>query len=286
MTPAAATPSRADTTGAPRRRQRPAQAEEATPAETAAPAVPATAREWVSFDDPAEDRTWLLDATFLASGWRCLYGDGCQGVLTAPAPERLEGCCSYGAHFSDADDVARVEEAAAALRADQWQHRAVGRRRGIAARSGRTVTTRLVGGACIFLNRPGFPGGAGCALHRAALEGGRPPLEVKPDVCWQLPLRREDHADATGHVTTTVTQWERRNWGPAGEEFAWWCTEAPAAFGAGEPVYRRCADELVALTSPAVYAMLCDHLAARQGSGPSAGAVPLPHPVVRRRTAP
>ncbi len=29
--------------------------------------------------------------------------------------------------------------------------------------------TRLVDDACIFLNRPGFAAGAGCALHTAAL---------------------------------------------------------------------------------------------------------------------
>ena len=245
--------------------------------------APASAREWVSLEDPDEERTWLLDCTFLASEWRCLFGEGCQGVLTGPTPERQEGCCSYGAHFSGPEDVARVQAAAADLRPDQWQHRAIGRRKGVAARSGRATTTRLVDGACIFLNRPGFPGGAGCALHRAALEAGRPPLEAKPDVCWQLPLRREDHTDATGHVTTTLTQWERRHWGPAGEAFAWWCTEAPAAFTGGTPLYLRCADELVALTSPAVYAMLCDHLDARRlATGPPAAGVPLPHPVVRR----
>ena len=37
---------------------------------------------------------------------------------------------------------------------------------------GRNIATRIVTGACIFLNRPGFPGGPGCALHRAALERG------------------------------------------------------------------------------------------------------------------
>ena len=40
------------------------------------------AREWVSFDDPEEDgRRWQIDVTFLLSHWRCIFGDGCQGVL-------------------------------------------------------------------------------------------------------------------------------------------------------------------------------------------------------------
>ena len=49
--------------------------------------------------------------------------------------------------------------------------------------------TRVVDGACIFLNRPGFAGGAGCALHLAAVDAGESPIDWKPSVCWQLPIR-------------------------------------------------------------------------------------------------
>jgi hypothetical protein len=145
---------------------------------------------------------------------------------------------------------------------------------------GATVT-RLVDDACIFLNRPGFPGGAGCALHRAALERGQAPLELKPDVCWQLPLRREEETEDSGHVTTTVTQWDRRHWGEGGAEFHWWCTEAPEAFRGAEPVYRSLKSELVAMVGPAVYRMLAAYLDTRERGE----AVPLPHPTVRSRPA-
>ena len=63
--------------------------------------------------------------------------------------------------------------------------------------------TRLVDDACIFLNRPGFAAGAGCAFHIAAVNRGVNPLTLKPEVCWQLPLRREDQVDdEDGHVTS------------------------------------------------------------------------------------
>ena len=39
---------------------------------------------------------------------------------------------------------------------------------------GETVT-RLLDDACIFLNRPGFAGGAGCAFHIAARGGASTP---------------------------------------------------------------------------------------------------------------
>lgn len=241
--------------------------------------VPQEAHEWVSFEDPEEERTWVFDVTFLLSGWECIFGNGCQGVLTGPAPELVQGCCSYGAHFTDDDDVARVEAAATTLSDEDWQFAKAGRKRGVVKtqRDG-TRTSRLVEGACIFLNRPGFAAGPGCALHRAALSRGQEPLELKPDVCWQLPLRREDTTSEDGRVTSTVSQWDRRHWGDGGLEFHWWCTEAPEAFRAKTPVYKSMGAELTAIAGPVVYRNLVDYLDARVTSG-----TPLPHPVLRKR---
>ncbi len=215
---------------------------------------PDDVREWLSFADPDEDRTWLFDLTFLTGGWSCLYGHGCQGVLTAPAPELALGCCSYGAHFTGEEDARRIEELAAALGPEQWQFRSRALRRRADGTSGplkrapgKPITTRLADDACIFLNRPGFPAGAGCALHLAALAEGMDPMRYKPDVCWQLPLRREDEVETNGHVVSRVTQWQRRHWGPAGFEFGWWCSEDPAAHRAATPLYERMDAELRAL---------------------------------------
>ncbi|HLI02012.1 MAG TPA: hypothetical protein VKV06_14585 [Acidimicrobiales bacterium] len=247
---------------------------------------PPDAHEWVSFEDDEEERTWVFDLTFLRSGWRCIFGAGCQGVLTAAAPELERGCCSYGAHFTDDADVERVLAAAGTLTDDQWQMKPqVVDRDGslpddlVTTEEGGARVTRLVDDACVFLNRPGFPGGAGCALHRAALETGRLPLELKPDVCWQLPLRRDETVDDRGHVTTTITQWERRHWGAGGDDFHWWCTEAPEAFTSPEPVWRTLAAELVALVGPTVYLKLVGYIRHRESDG-----VPLPHPAVRPRS--
>ncbi|MGH9226616.1 MAG: hypothetical protein ACRD2W_23160 [Acidimicrobiales bacterium] len=234
-------------------------------------------REWVSFEDAHEQRTWVFDVTFLLSRWTCVFGHGCQGVLTGPTPELVQGCCSYGAHFTGEEDAARVEAAAATLSAEDWQFRAAGRRRGVLKtnRSGEVVT-RMVGDACIFLNRPEFAGGAGCALHRCALATGQRPMDLKPDVCWQLPLRREDREEGEGRVTSVISEWGRAQWGPGGAEFHWWCTEAPEAFTAEEPVYRAMADELVGMVGTEVYARLAAYLDDR-----AAAATFLPHPTVR-----
>lgn len=250
--------------------------------------APIDAHEWLSFADPEEDRTWRFDVTFLMSGWQCVYGRGCQGVLTEAAPERAEGCCSYGAHFTDDEDLQRVKAAARGLNPTQWQFLGHGSRApGIAVRrrAGQAAKTRMVEGACIFLNRPGFPGGPGCALHRAAIERGVPPMELKPDVCWQLPLRREDTTNADGSVTSTLCQWERAHWGAGGAEFAWWCTEAQEAFRGRSPVWRHMRAELEALIGPSVYQLLAGYLEAREEAAAGRDGVSvafLPHPATRK----
>lgn len=222
----------------------------------------------------------MFDVTFLSSSWTCIFGNGCQGVLTAPAPELVQGCCSYGAHFTDEEDVQRVEAAAKTLTAEQWQFIDHGAKGIIKRSKSGEVTSKLVDDACIFLNRPGFAKGAGCAFHVAAMERGIPHAELKPDVCWQLPLRRYDEADEdTGRVTSTVTEWTREHWGGGGEEFAWWCTEAPEAFVGHQAVYKELAPELIGIAGEPVYAELAQYLDGRMAS--TAGGTPLPHPVRR-----
>ncbi len=256
-------------------------------------AVASGAHEWFSFPDPGEDRTWVFDVTFLESAWTCIFGRGCQGVLTGPAPELVQGCCSYGAHFTGKADIKRVAAAAATLSDEQWQYRrkALPRSKQKNLRFARTgkdgqLVTRTVDGACIFLNRPGFPGGPGCALHRAALERGKNPLELKPDVCWQLPLRREDTTSDDGWVTSTIRQWDRHDWGPGGDEFHWWCTEAPEAFVGTRPVWNELSAELEQMVGKGIYRRLASYLAARSPGPGKVGGPPKPvavkHPALRR----
>ena len=128
--------------------------------------------------------------------------------------------------------------------------------------AGRT-RTRVVDGACVFLNRPGFEGGEGCALHLAALDAGESPIDWKPSVCWQLPLRVDwallDDADPDGPETATVRRWSRADWGEQGRVMAWCCTERDdggEAFSGDAPVVDSLADELVALAGHEVHVEL------------------------------
>ena len=118
------------------------------------------------------------------------------------------------------------------------------------------------------------PGGPGCALHRAALRHGERPLDWKPDVCWQLPLRLDDHTDENGFHTFTLREWKRRDWGEGGEEFHWWCTESPDAFVGQMPVYEGLRDELVELCGEQPYTLFVEHVRARTTTW-------LPHPALK-----
>jgi hypothetical protein len=116
--------------------------------------------------------------------------------------------------------------------------------------------TRVVDGACIFLNRPGFPGGSGCALHLAAVQGGESPIDWKPSVCWQLPIKVDWSDDGAGGEVANVRAWSRADWGPEGETMAWCCTEGTLAHVGERPVVESLGEELEAVVGTRVYVEL------------------------------
>jgi hypothetical protein len=246
---------------------------------TPAAPLPEGTHEWVSLPDDEHNTTWLFDVTFLESNWTCIFGRGCLGVLTAPAIEMEQGCCSYGAHMTGDDDRARVEAAAARLTPDEWQFIGMARKRGGAIRVDRSgeIVTRLTDDACIFLNRPGFRGGPGCALHSAAVSRGEEPRHWKPDVCWQIPLHKQEERAQSGHTIITIRQWNRADWGAGGQEFHWWCTQSPEAFVGTRPVYEELRSELADMVDPVVHAELESYLRRRRTT-----VTAVPHPAVRQ----
>ncbi|MEZ5322719.1 MAG: hypothetical protein R2698_11730 [Microthrixaceae bacterium] len=96
-----------------------------------------------------------------------------------------------------------------------------------------------------------------------ALAAGERPLDWKPDVCWQLPLRLVGETDQNGHVTNTLREWKRRDWGDGGDEFHWWCTDAPDAFVGGSPVYESLRDEIVELVGEEPYGWFVEYVRTR-----------------------
>jgi hypothetical protein len=238
-------------------------------------------REWVEFPDPGDaGQVFRCDLTWLCSRWTCIWGAGCQGIV-AGRPD--DGCCTHGAHYTDDDDEKRVRKAAKRLTAATWQYHRTGTRDGLSEVDDEGARrTRTVDGACIFLNRPGFAGGAGCALHALALQAGRHPLETKPDVCWQLPIRRSfdrvTRPDETEVLVVTIGEYDRRGWGPGGHDLHWWCTGNTEAHVGREPVYASYRPELTALMGEKGYAELVRLCEARDAARSAARGPVAPHP--------
>ena len=244
--------------------------------------------EFVHVDDG--DTQWRFEREFLTSNWRCTFGDGCKGILREEAAELNQGCCSLGAHFGDGpagqEEARQLSAYVSMLTPELWQYHDAGTADHVAppandeSNDGADVAaepqlvagfygdasrtrTRVVDGACVFLNRPGFDGGEGCALHIAALAEGDSPTEWKPSVCWQLPLRVDwalvDDADSDGPEIATVRRWSRADWGEHGTTMAWCCTERSdggEAYSGDAPVVDTLADELQTLAGDAVYVQL------------------------------
>ena len=195
---------------------------------------------------------WRFDREFLLSRWACIWGRGCQGIGHEPAPELGLGCCSVGAELGDEDEARLIAALAATLDPARFEHRAEADRGGIFRDDART-STRVVDGACIFLNHPGFAGGAGCALHLAAIDAGESPIDWKPSVCWQLPVKVDWEAGEDDTEVATVHRWTRRDWGAEGETMAWCCTEGSLAYVGDRPVIDSLGPELEAIAGTEVY---------------------------------
>jgi hypothetical protein len=233
--------------------------------------------QWLSFDYAGE--TYMIDLTFMASRWSCIYGRGCPGIDDEPAPELELGCCTHGAYFTDKADRKRTRDLVLQLRDDEWQYKSEAEKLGGAIHKNDEGdwVTRVVDGACIFQNRSEFPGGAGCAFHQAALNRGERFIDWKPSVCWQAPLRLDYHVDDNEHLTNILREWKRRDWGEGGADFHWWCTEDSLAFVGAAPVYVTMKDEIIEMIGEAPYQKLAEHLDA-QLEGHL-----LPHPARRDR---
>ena len=226
-------------------------------------------RAWVEFVDPDdESQVMRCDLTWLTSSYMCIFGQGCPGIYKE-SPDT--GCCTLGAHFADKDDEKRVASFVAQLDDEHWQFRP--ERKKIRKSDWietdddgerKTLTHEYDGqSACIFHNRADFHSGAGCALHGLALTQGREPLETKPDVCWQLPIRRTfrtvERQDGSSYTEVSIGEYDRRGWGPGGHDLDWYCSGNTEAHVAVEPVYVTNAAELTELMGKAAYAELVRH---------------------------
>ncbi len=241
-------------------------------------------RQWFECADPADENQRIrADLTWLTSRWTCIFGRGCPGIYKS-SPEA--GCCTLGAHFSDKDDRKRTATWVAKLDASTWQHHATGTKQGWMVKEDGAWKTRVVGKkqgrACIFHNDPDFEGGYGCALHHLAQTEGISFTETKPEVCWQVPMRRSyetvEHPDETEKTVVVISEYDRGSWGPGGHDLDWYCSANSEAHIASDPVYISAKDELVALIGPEGYALVAEACSKLEQMRAGTGLSIAPHP--------
>ncbi len=280
-------------------------------------------REWFEFVNP-EDPEHIIscDLTWLLSRYQCAFGTpACLGI-DAANPD--VGCCGHGAFLCDDDDRGNLTATVERMVADKemlgiqwWQRQPEGlleefatEHAGDDAQDAQSKTdseeiepwlvwdeldndegepepalkTKVIEGACIFANRQGWPTGAGCALHQWAAHHGISHIEAKPEVCWQLPLRRledwEERADGVEILRTTITEYDRRGWGGGGEDFDWYCTGDPNTHRNAEAIWRTHRDELVELIGLPCYEILAQHCQAREAAGLAGAFGPSGYPLL------
>jgi hypothetical protein len=218
--------------------------------------------------------SWEFDLTFMLSNYQCIWGRGCPDISLQ---HTARGCCVEGVEIyrgrGDApgrEDLKKIRGRIKELTDEDWQNRRVTLQRGGRDPWGKarfkrdSVHTRLCRGACIFHNREDHPGGAGCALHVAALRRGENPMDWKPRICWQVPLFFDtDHKAKTTSVRASRTT----DWGGEGI-LDWWCTEHADAFSADQPVYVTMEAELRRVCGDPVYYELAAYCQARQARDP------------------
>jgi hypothetical protein len=231
-------------------------------------------RDWVEFENPANpEEIFKCDLTWLTSYWQCIYGNGCCGI-DADKPDA--GCCSDGAYYTGKEDEKRVFEAAKKLTRADWQFYDQARPKKVGGKLQITEIgldkdrkTKKIKDSCIFLNRvgyeaPGYTGSFGCALHHLALKEQVHFVDTKPDICWQLPIRRSWETREYGNEEITVVvigEYTRTAWGEGGADFDWYCTSNSEAHVGRVPVYKSSEVELTKMMGRKGYAelvKLCD----------------------------
>jgi hypothetical protein len=207
----------------------------------------------------AGETLWRFDRDFLTSNWTCIWGKGCKGITETADEARGHGCCSLGAELDGVDEARNLSAAAATIPAHLFQFRAEANQGTVFADESYSAT-RVIDGACIFHNRNGFAGGEGCALHLAAEYFDESPIDWKPSVCWQLPIKvdwemREDNVEVA-----TVRRWSRADWGAHGTKMAWCCTEGTDAYVGNSSVLDSLSDELTEIVGTEVFIQLRNRL--------------------------
>jgi hypothetical protein len=225
--------------------------------------TPGAGFDWFEFSMQGDPETHgevlrvRMNVSFLLSSWKCIFGQGCPGVLISGAMTD-RGCCQIGVHMEhDDEDYKRVRKYVGMLTEEDldedllkvvrskngkgWRYRDTSGEEGDSNLPGYDWHTTVVDGACVLANRAGgSTGKLGCSLHVLANRLGVHHSETKPNICWQIPIAVETEYDEESDQTLMTVDGSRgATWGQTNptdlEAPGWWCTETPDAYVTGNP---------------------------------------------------
>ena len=257
--------------------------------------------DWLTVWNDDDGYTTRVNLSFLASNWKCIYGQGCPGIFpksaTTIAPDIA--CCMDGFYMVDQDDYNTVDKHVGMLTPDDWdselqrEYTRTGKW-AIARRpftgddeedDGKSnVKSRVIRGGCIFANRAdgsvGSTGKIGCAfLHMGnRLNAGEHDIfdnseehkNYMPHVCSTVPIKTYWN-DAGEWVIDawSVDMWRIDRW-PFDEDGAsdsfthWWCVDSADAYVAKDMVVDRMRRELIDYLGDELYETVRSSIHARK----------------------
>lgn len=252
---------------------------------------PDSMREYLRINDVENERTFVVDMTFMLSRYGCMFGQCCSNrPHQVDGDKYSSGCCTESVLLSrenrwspeeDNDDVARIERLLPEMDESIFANKRDADRNGVMKTSASGETRmRVKNGRCIFANptpkKPGDPP-SGCAFHHLANRKGVSHVETKPEVCWEVPLWAEYVAREDGRDEIVITGMSRSDWGGDdnypdiseavenedyaaldGDYISWWCVDVPDAYSENNPcLYRSEENELRRIMGDTAYDQLC-----------------------------
>lgn len=231
-----------------------------------------------------DEKNYRVNLSWLVSNWKCIFGEGCPGHFgekdTTYAPDIA--CCSIGFVVDDRTDLAKVESYYEQLTDEDWdtELREVVRQKGdwkIVFKDKPTdeypnIKSRVHNRGCVFANRidgsVGKTGKIGCAFHHLADRLGKHFTEVKPNVCWTVPI----HTYIDDDEVVVVDVWDADEWGGIDKDgthdswMKWWCVDTPDAYIGADPVYKYLEAELRLTIGDGAYETMCAEIEKRKGN--------------------
>lgn len=235
-----------------------------------------------------DGKNYRANLSWLLSNWKCIFGEGCPGHFGEKdktyAPDIA--CCSLGFWVDDQKDIDKVESYIGQLTDEDWDSelRKVVEEKGdwkIVYKDDdkdKSIKSRVHDGGCVFANRSnGSAGKPGCAFHHLADRIGKHFTEVKPTVCWTVPLHTYNDEDDV----IVIDAWDADEWGGANSDgthdkwMKWWCVDTPDAYVGTEPVYRYLEPELRLTIGDGPFDTMVAEIEKRKGNyvAPMPGAV-------------